>query len=599
MSITPQWKDELRARITLSSVVQRTIKITKKGREWAGCCPFHDEKTPSFYVNDQKQFYHCFGCGAHGDVITWMIEQRGLSFLDAIKELADEAGMEVTATDPAEAKKAEKRAELVDVTTAAQNWFVENLRGAEGREALDYLKRRGLTKETLREFGFGYAPEDKQALANALPNFEPAMMADSGMRIVTDDGSTYDRFRGRVMLPIQDARGRVIAFGGRILANRDGVAKYLNSPDTPLFDKGRTLYNLHRASPASRQSGRVIVVEGYMDVVALHQAGFEDAVAPLGTALTETQLEMLWRMVEVPILCFDGDAAGQRAAMRALTRAFPIIRPPNDLAFVRLPSGLDPDDFLRKHGSAKFEALLGDAIGIRDFIWEYEAAKTDFSSPVSKASLRQRLKEAAQSFGDRTLAEEFDRDLRNLYFDRVYPKRGKKPSRSNGYGLIDSETLSRLKYFVEDGSREQLIKAVFSALARHPSLIEKYLGQIGKFLPKTDEVLFAVDVFLDAAESKLDGIDGPLEALSKIASWTCPLPYPFLQPDVSAEFVDPYINESLKILVDIPAAEREVEIARAAFSENPDEHHEKLCFYWIKRVAELKSQVGHAWRVGV
>ncbi len=202
MTITPQWKDELRARITLSTVIMRTDKLTKAGREFKGCCPFHTEKTPSFYVNDQKQFYHCFGCGAHGDVITWMIEQRGLSFMDAIKELAAQAGMEVPAPDPVAAKKAEKRAELVDVTTAAQDWFVGQLKGAEGRVALEYLRRRGLCDKTLHEFGFGYAPEDKQALGKALTRFDPDMLADSGMRIVTNDGSTYDRFRGRVMLPI-------------------------------------------------------------------------------------------------------------------------------------------------------------------------------------------------------------------------------------------------------------------------------------------------------------------------------------------------------------------------------------------------------------
>ena len=318
MSITPQWKDELRARITLSTVINRTTKLTRAGREWKACCPFHDENTPSFYVNDQKQFYHCFGCGAHGDVISWMTEQRGLSFIDAIKELAAEAGMEVPAPDPVAAKKAQQRASLVDVTSAAQDWFVQNLQSPDGHEALTYLKQRGLTPATLREFGFGYAPEAKQALPNALAKFEEQMLVETGMRIETEDGTKYDRFRGRVMLPIQDARGRVIAFGGRILGKRDGVAKYLNSPDTPLFDKGRNLYNLHRAAPAARQTGRVVVVEGYMDVIALAQAGFADAVAPMGTALTEMQLELLWRMVETPILCFDGDAAGQITATEAL-----------------------------------------------------------------------------------------------------------------------------------------------------------------------------------------------------------------------------------------------------------------------------------------
>ncbi|MEL7217582.1 MAG: DNA primase, partial [Pseudomonadota bacterium] len=421
--ITPQWKDELRARITLSSVIMRTDKLTKAGREWKACCPFHDEKTPSFTVNDQKGFYHCFGCGAHGDVISWMTEQRGLSFIDAIKELAAEAGMEVPAPDPVAAKRAEKRAELVDVTEAAQEWFVHNLRSDIGREALDYLKNRDLKPETLREFGFGYAPESKQALPTAIPSFDEAMLVESGMRIATDDGTKYDRFRGRIMLPIQDARGRVIAFGGRILGKREGVAKYLNSPDTPLFDKGRTLYNLHRAAPASRQSGRVIVVEGYMDVVALAQAGFTDAVAPLGTALTEMQLEMLWRMVERPILCFDGDAAGQRAAMRAVSRALPMLAPMRSLAIVRLPAGLDPDDLINQKGRGAMESLLSEPTSLLDTLWNFEKDAQPLDSPEAKAGLKARLMEHVDTIQDRDIQALYRRELLDRFSAFAYPPR--------------------------------------------------------------------------------------------------------------------------------------------------------------------------------
>ncbi len=348
MAITPQWKDELRARITLSTLVQRSVKLTRAGREWKGCCPFHDEKTPSFYVNDQKQFYHCFGCGAHGDAISWMVDQQGLQFMDAVKELAAMAGMEVPAPDPVMARKAEARATLIDVTEAAQKFFVEALSGPTGGAAREYLQRRGFSPQIMAEFGFGWAPDDRQALPRALPAFGEDMLEGAGMRAANEQGERYDRFRGRVMLPIQDACGRVIAFGGRILDKRDGVAKYLNSPDTDLFDKGRTLYNLHRAAPAARQSGRVVVVEGYMDVIALAKSGIRDAVAPLCTALTEMQLELLWRMVEVPVLCFDGDAAGQRAAMRAIARALPMLAPMRSLGIVRLPAGLDPDDLIKQ-----------------------------------------------------------------------------------------------------------------------------------------------------------------------------------------------------------------------------------------------------------
>ncbi|MEY4161085.1 MAG: hypothetical protein RLZZ136_1706, partial [Pseudomonadota bacterium] len=343
MSLSPQWLDELRARVTLSGVIGRTTRLTKAGHEFKACCPFHNEKSPSFTVNDAKGFYHCFGCGAHGDIIRWMTDQRGLSFMDAVKELASEAGMEVPAPDPRAAMVAEKQSTLHDVMKAAQDWFVAELAGPDGAKARTYLASRGFDAHTVTRFGFGYAPEGRQALKAALSQFPEALLQEAGLRIAVEDKDPYDRFRGRLMLPIEDARGRVIAFGGRILeSGKTDAPKYLNSPDTPLFDKGRTLYNLHRAGPVSRQSGRLVVVEGYMDVIALAAAGIGDGVAPLGTALTERQIEMLWRMVESPILCFDGDAAGQRAAMRAVTRALPLLRPAHSLRICRLPAGLDP-----------------------------------------------------------------------------------------------------------------------------------------------------------------------------------------------------------------------------------------------------------------
>ena len=309
MTLTPQWLDELRSRITLSTLIGRSVKIIRAGREYKACCPFHNEKTPSFTINDEKGFYHCFGCSAHGDAIRWMTDQRGLSFMDAVKELAAEAGMEVPAADPRAAKKAEEQASLRDVVQAAADWFAQQLGSSNGAPARDYLAKRGISEATRKAFGFGLAPESRSALKEALKKFPTAMLVESGMLIAVDDKEPYDRFRGRLMIPIRDARGRVIAFGGRMLG--DGEPKYLNSPDTPLFDKGRTLYNLDKASPASRQTNRIIVVEGYMDVIALAEAGIADAVAPLGTALTENQLGMLWRMVPVPVLCFDGDSAGQ------------------------------------------------------------------------------------------------------------------------------------------------------------------------------------------------------------------------------------------------------------------------------------------------
>ncbi|OYW14602.1 MAG: DNA primase [Sphingomonadales bacterium 12-62-5] len=395
--LSPQWLDELRQRITLSGVISRTTKLQRAGREWKACCPFHNEKSPSFTVNDEKGFYHCFGCGAHGDAIRWMTDQRGLSFMDAVKELASEAGMEVPAPDPRMARQAEQRAGLHDVTAAAQEWFKNNLLAPEGTKAREYLKSRGFDAHTIERFGFGYAPEGRQALKAAMGDrFPEAMLIESGMRIAVEGKEPYDRFRGRLTLPIEDTRGRVIGFGGRILeVAKTDAPKYLNSPDTPLFDKGRLLYNLDQAGPAARKSNRLIVVEGYMDVIGLAQAGLIEAVAPLGTAMTETQLMLAWRLVDVPLLCFDGDAAGQRAATRAAMRALPLLKPGKSLRIATLPHGQDPDDLCRTGGAAAFEAVLASAVPLIDHIWAIETAGLEQATPERRAQARLQLREAA------------------------------------------------------------------------------------------------------------------------------------------------------------------------------------------------------------
>lgn len=425
MTLTPQWLDELRSRITLSTLIGRTVKITRAGREYKACCPFHNEKTPSFTINDEKGFYHCFGCSAHGDAIRWMTDQRGLSFMDAVKELAAEAGMEVPAPDPRAAKKAEEQASLRDVTQAAADWFTQQLGSSNGAPAREYLAKRSISEATRKAFGFGLAPESRNALKEALKKFPTAMLVEAGMLIAVDDKEPYDRFRGRLMIPIRDARGRVIAFGGRILG--DGEPKYLNSPDTPLFDKGRTLYNLDKASPASRQTNRIIVVEGYMDVVALAEAGIADAVAPLGTALTENQLGMIWRMVPVPILCFDGDSAGQKAAMRAAIRALPLLRPGFSLSFATLPAGQDPDDIVRARGATGFTEILEGAQPLVERLWAHEVASGPLTTPEERAALKSRLLAHADAIEDADVRHHYREAFRerlDALFARKTPERG-------------------------------------------------------------------------------------------------------------------------------------------------------------------------------
>lgn len=468
MSLSPQFLDELRARTTLSTLIGRSIKVTKAGREYKACCPFHNEKTPSFTINDEKGFYHCFGCGAHGDAIRWMTDQRGLPFIDAVKELADAAGMEMPAPDPRAARQAEAARGLHDAMQAAQDWFVDQLSGIEGTEARAYLDRRGVNDATRRAFGFGFAPDSRGKLKAALKDFPVAMLIEAGLLIQPDDRDPYDRFRGRLMIPIRDARGRVIAFGGRIIGA--GEPKYLNSPDTPLFDKGRTLYNIDKALAASRQAGRVIVVEGYMDVIALAQAGIHECVAPLGTALTEHQIERLWKMADVPILCFDGDAAGQKAADRAALRALPLLRPGHSLNFVTLPGGMDPDDLVKAKGASGMEACLSSPAPLIERLWLFERNAGAVDTPETRAGLQQRLAEHSAAIPDALVRREYERALK----DRFWAEFGWKPQERTAVRGFIARTREEMRSDLANMAQRidrMMKRAILLGLSRFPAVL--------------------------------------------------------------------------------------------------------------------------------
>ncbi|HEY0957876.1 MAG TPA: DNA primase [Novosphingobium sp.] len=587
MSLSPQWLDELRARITLSSVISRTTRLTKAGREFKACCPFHNEKSPSFTVNDEKGFYHCFGCGAHGDAIRWLTDQRGMAFMDAVKELAAEAGLDVPAPDPRAAKAAEQRDSLHDVTTAAQKWFVEMLAAPEGEKARAYLATRGFDAHTVQRFGFGFAPEGRQALKGALPAFPEARLIEAGLRIAVDDKEPYDRFRGRLMLPIEDARGRVIAFGGRILDKaKTDAPKYLNSPDTPLFDKGRTLYNLHRAGPASRQSGRLVVVEGYMDVIALAAAGFAECVAPLGTALTERQIEMLWRLVETPILCFDGDAAGQRAAMRAVARALPLLRPAHSLKIVRLPAGLDPDDLIKRDGARAMEEVLGNAKSLIETLWEHERDAIPLSTPEDKAGLKARLLSHVETIADRDIQQLYRRDLLERFSAYAFPRReerwqpGRTPQRFSAPHQDRRPMRTR-------GTREILVSAIVAGLIRWPEEIGRHVEALVRCVGLDARIATLVDIH-DASETV-----EPQALATILASKGLNLPspddyarirYPFVVDEVSREVATEALATAISILVEGP----ELEAALAAATARLDfEEQQRL----LKRKLEFEARL--------
>jgi DNA primase len=415
MSLSAQFLDELRSRTLLSALIGKSVKLQRAGREYRACCPFHNEKTPSFYVNDEKGFYHCFGCGAHGDAIRWMTEHQNLPFIEAVKELAGIAGLDLPAPDPLAAEKAERAKGLHDVMAAAAAWFEDQYQGIAGAAARAYVEKRGLTAATRKAFGLGYAPDSKGALRRALEQYGDSTLVEAGLLIEVEGKEPYDRFRDRLMIPIRDARGRVIAFGGRIIGQ--GEPKYLNSPDTPLFDKGRTLYNLDGAAPAARRSGRLIVVEGYLDAIAMSQAGISEVVAPLGTALTEHQIERLWRVTDVPTLCFDGDPAGQKAALRAAERALPKLNSGHSLQIVTLPSGQDPDDLIRQFGVATLEKFLSIPLQLSNFIFGRVKESVGFATPEQRANILQQLRDLSEKIEDKFLAQEYFRTFRELYFN--------------------------------------------------------------------------------------------------------------------------------------------------------------------------------------
>ncbi|HCH57819.1 MAG TPA: DNA primase [Rhodospirillaceae bacterium] len=424
MAFPPQFLDEIRARLTLSDIIGRSVKLTRKGREYTGLCPFHNEKTPSFTVSDDKNFYHCFGCGAHGDVISYLIENDGLSFPDAVERLAAEAGLEVPASTPQEREREQRRAELVDVVEAACLFFESTLWGEAGRQGLEYLRGRGLTDETIRRFRLGFAPARNSLKTAIVSNEMPeAMMLEAGLMRRPDDGrSPYDFFRDRVIFPIRDGRGRPIAFGGRTMG--DGEPKYLNSPDTPLFDKRRTLFGLDTARKAAYDSGRVIVTEGYVDVIVLAQAGLNETVAPLGTALTESHIAQLWKLADEPVLCFDGDKAGLRAAGRAAERALPLLAPEKSLRFVTLPEGEDPDSLVSAQGPAAINALIDKAAPLAAMVWSLEAEGRDIDTPERIAGLEKRLEDRALSIADRKVQFQYRKLFRQKLKDMVNAHRG-------------------------------------------------------------------------------------------------------------------------------------------------------------------------------
>ncbi|MFV0410709.1 MAG: DNA primase [Paracoccus sp. (in: a-proteobacteria)] len=431
MSISPAFLDELRARVPVSRIVGRKVtwdlrRSNQAKGDWWAPCPFHGEKTASFHVDDQKGFYYCFGCHAKGDALNFLKEADGLDFIEAVKVLASEAGLPMPERDPGERQRADRRTVLVEAMEAATRHYRMALSTGQGAQARDYLTRRGLDQAGIDRFELGFASDMRQGLFSALreKGIAPEIMDEAGLVIAPDGGGApYDRFRGRIIFPIRDARGRVIAFGGRAM-DPNARAKYLNSPETPLFDKGRNLYNIASARAAVSKGAPLIVAEGYMDVIALALAGFEGAVAPLGTAITEDQLRLMWRVSPEPVIMLDGDAAGQRAARRLIDLALPMTGPGQALRFVTLPAGQDPDDLIRAQGPGAIQKVLEGARPLVDLLWEREIEGREFDSPERRAALDASLRKAIAQIPDEATRNHYTAALKERRYQLFRDRRG-------------------------------------------------------------------------------------------------------------------------------------------------------------------------------
>jgi DNA primase len=495
MSLPPGFLEELRNRVPLSQVIGRRVTWDArksnpgKGDMWAPC-PFHQEKSPSFHVDDRKGFYYCFGCHAKGDAITFLREAENMPFMEAVEALAREAGLAMPAQDPRAAERAEKGRGLADVTEAAVRFFRMQLSTAQAGAARDYLAGRGLDAAALDRFEIGFAPDARQAMFTHLRDagIAPDMIVEAGLAARPDDGGApFDRFRGRIIFPIRDARGRCIGFGG--LAMQEGApAKYLNSPETPLFDKGRSLFNIGPARTACGKGAPLIVVEGYMDVIALVRAGFDGAVAPLGTAITEEQLRMMWRIAPEPVIALDGDSAGLRAGLRLIDLALPLIEAGQALRFAIMPPGQDPDDVLRAGGRAAMERLLADAQPMVRLLWQRETEGKVLDSPERRAALEKRLRALVDRIANPKIKKHYEEDFFRLMKDLFGRDAGRRVSSSKNQNKAGrSATLRPLSSTrrsllgsaqddtVEEVLREAVILAIFIS---HPVLVSERVADL-------------------------------------------------------------------------------------------------------------------------
>ena len=481
MAFSPRLLEDIKNRISLVEIIGRTVRLIKKGREFHGLCPFHQEKTPSFTVNEDKGFFHCFGCGEHGSVFDFIMKTRNLNFPEAVEQLANEANIEIPITTPEELRKQKRSRGIHEVMELATIYYENILKSPSGEKANQYLKQRGIIDKSVKEFRLGFAPNSRDQLRTELSKkgIPDTLMIDAGLLIRPDnvERAPYDRFRGRIIFPIGDKRGKIIAFGGRALGDRE--PKYLNSPETPIFTKGHNLYSLDRASNSINKADKIIVVEGYTDVISLYQAGYKNCVAPLGTALTESQVRLLWRWTSEPILCFDGDTAGQRAAGRAATNILPHLKPEKSLSFVLLPEGEDPDNLIKTQGVNAIKSLINVAEPLSEILWRISKKGYRLETPEDRAGFDKRLREMALLIEDKTVQKYYlDSFKQRLWEEFTRSKKPRQYYKKAGTPLpIKNSTTSGT---IDVNLIQQAILII--TLINYPMLIEK----IGEQLAATE-----------------------------------------------------------------------------------------------------------------
>jgi DNA primase len=615
MRFPPSFLDEIRARLPVSEVVRRRTPLKKAGREWKGLSPFNQEKTPSFTVNDQKGFYHCFSSGKHGDQFGFIMETEGLTFPEAVEKLAGIAGVPMPVVSPDMEKKEARRRTLHDVMDLAAKFFEESLQARTGAKARGYLNDRGLTPEIQSRFRMGYAPAERFALKEYLGGKGVSVedMIETGLLIHGDEIPVpYDRFRERVMFPIADFRNRIVGFGGRALSP-DAQAKYLNSPETTLFHKGNLLYNGANARAATQKGQSLIVVEGYVDAIAMAVAGFEGAVAPLGTALTEDQLGLCWRMVDEPILCFDGDNAGKRAAYRAVELALPFIAPGKSLRFAALPEGKDPDDLIRTSGAEAMQEILNGARPLSEMLWLREIENARLDTPEQRAALEKRIGELLVQIKDESVRRYYRDDFRarlsRLFApeqQRVAPRREsrdfrpRQPGRPYPSRVMTTRSPNLANSAILRGhhaavpSREVLI---LLAVLNHPWLLSDHAEEFAELeLAHGDAVALRKAVLEAAARADisdpktlsemLEGAGaGPIRirmerAISHGADWE-------IRPDSAPEDVLAWWHQIVSLHRRKRTLSRELREAERAFGAEPTEANQARLLDLQERLAIL------------